>query len=102
MTLKLFKQAEPTALDDEIKSILDEMNRVSKTSEEYPKLMKALEQLHKLKAQERPERVSRDTLAVVAGNLAGILLIVSYEHVHVMTSKGLSFIKPMSTTIHQQ
>lgn len=94
--LKLRKQDQPTALDDEIKSILDVMNMMEKNSEEYPKMLTALERLHKLKAQERPERVSRDTMAVIAGNLAGIFVIVSYEHLHVITSKGMSFIKPMS------
>jgi hypothetical protein len=31
-------------------------------------------------------------LALVAGNLAGIMLIVSYERVNVLTSKALSFL----------
>lgn len=96
--LKPFKPEQPTALDDEIKSVLDEMSRKGPLSEEYPQLMKSLERLYELKTKNRRERVSRDTMFIVGGNLAGILLIAAYEQYHPMMSKGMSFIKPLINT----
>lgn len=96
--LQQFKKAERTAIDDEIKSVLDMMNREGPNSPEYPKLMTALERLNKLKTQERPERVSRDTLWMVGGNLVGIVLIVSYERMNVITSKAFAHIPMRSRT----
>ncbi len=79
-----------TPLDDQIDAILSAMDDAGVHSEEYPVLMSYLERLYKTKAETRQTPVSRDTLATVAGNLLGILLIVAYEQKHVMTSKGFS------------
>ncbi|MET0786968.1 MAG: hypothetical protein ABWY25_09695 [Paenisporosarcina sp.] len=51
-----------------------------------------LERLMKMKAEERRNRVSPDTMAIVGGNLLGILVIVAYEQKHVMVSRGLGLI----------
>jgi hypothetical protein len=61
-------------------------------TEEYSNTLSYLERLVKLKAEDKPERISRNTVAVVLGNLAGILLIVAYEQKHVMTSKAFGTI----------
>jgi len=37
-------------------------------------------------------RISPDTLAVVAGNLLGIMLILNHEKMNVITSKALAFV----------
>lgn len=36
--------------------------------------------------------ISRDTLALIGGNLAGIVMILSFEHANVLTSKALAHI----------
>jgi hypothetical protein len=81
---------EPTPVDDLIERILEKMMREPVGTDEYSKMLGQLEQLYKIKGQETRETVSRDTLALIAGNLMGILLIVIYEQKHVMRSKGLS------------
>lgn len=83
---------DPNELDTLIKSILDEMATLSPESDEYDKRLKQLERLYKLKTENRPERVSRDTLYLVGGNLLGVLLIVAYEQKNVVTSKALGWI----------
>ncbi len=85
-----FRNEKTTPVDDLIESILDEMRLVGVDSDEYPKLMAYLERLYEVKANERPNPVSRDTVALVAGNLMGILLIIAYEQKHIMSSKGFS------------
>ena len=89
----LFAKSEPSKLEAPIDRVLQEMQENGPDTEEYPAMLSYLERLTKLKNEPRSERVSRDTLAVVVGNLAGILIIVMYEQKHVMVSKALSFIK---------
>ena len=66
------------------------MNMYGPDTEEYPRLMDNLERLVRLK--EIKPRVSPDTMAIVVGNLFGILIIVAYEQKHVMVSKALGFL----------
>lgn len=87
---RFFVKETTSRLDAEIDAVVDELKKIGPNSEEYPKMITLLERLQALKDKERPERVSRDTLAIVLGNLAGVLAILSYEHVHVITSKALS------------
>lgn len=88
--LRQFFEEEKTPLDEQIEAVLAEMDARGVYSEEYPKLMQLLERLHQIKTNERRDPVSRDTIALIMGNLMGILLIVAYEQKHVMTSKGFS------------
>lgn len=77
-----------------INRVLDEMDEYGPTSPEYPKLVANLKELNTLKDnQKSSRRVSPDTLAQVLGTFAGIGLIVSYEHVHVVTSKAIGLLK---------
>ena len=93
--LRIFKKNEPQPVDDLIRDVLNKMNATEVDTEEYPKLMVLLERLYELKTKQRRAPVSSDTIALVAGNLMGILLIVAYEQKHVMTSKGFGhIIKP--------
>jgi hypothetical protein len=77
-------------LDEQIQAVLDEMQRIGVTHEDYPKMLGYLERLNEMKTRGSQSPVSRDTIALIAGNLAGILLIIVYEQKHVLTSKGFS------------
>lgn len=77
-----------TPIDKQIACVLKEMSTIGVTSEDYPKMMEYLERLHALRQKESRDPISRDTIALIAGNLMGILLIVAYEQKHVITSKG--------------
>ena len=90
---KLKTVAEKTKLESAIDDLLDQMSNFSGDDSEYAKMADQLEKLYKLKAIDKPDRVDANTLAVVAGNLAGIILIVGYERANVVTSKALSFIR---------
>lgn len=45
-----------------------------------------------LEAQEKKFKVKPDTLLIVAGNLVGILLILKFEKMDIITSKALGFV----------
>jgi len=82
----------PHYLDSLISRTTAELASIEPGTEEYSNTLSYLERLVKLKAEDKPERISRNTVAVVLGNLAGILLIVAYEQKHVMTSKAFGTI----------
>ena len=80
------------ALEEAITECLAEMKGCNADSEEYALLLTSLERLHELRAEKGHKHVSKDTLATVAGNLLGILIIVSYERGHVMVSKAKDYV----------
>jgi hypothetical protein len=86
------KPTDEPSLNNVIMRVLSEMETYGPDSEEYPTMLAYLERLSRVQTEDRPRRVSPDTMATVAGNLCGILVIVAYEQRHVMTSKGLSFV----------
>lgn len=92
-----FKDDIDRALDSQIQKVLDEMDIYGVSEPEYPTKLSYLERLHDIRSKARPEKVSRDTVAAVLGNLAGILLIVAYEQKHVLTSKAIGQIGRIKT-----
>lgn len=50
--------------------------------------LKDIEIEERKKELDRRFKVSHDTLAIVAGNLIGIAIVVGYERAHVLTSKA--------------
>jgi len=92
-----FRKNEPTLLDLTINRLLVEMESFGPETPEYESLVTRLERLNKVNAETRRPRVSPDTVAIVVGNLVGILLIVAYEQNHVMVSKAMSYIPTLKT-----
>jgi hypothetical protein len=90
--LRRFWKEEPSVLDEPIAKVLTEMNMYGPETEEFKTALEHVERLIKLKAEERPKRVSQDTIWIVAGNLLGILVIVAYEQKHAMVSKGMGLL----------
>lgn len=83
------------ALDATITELMNDMKTMDGDSDEYATCLNRLERLTKLKKPRFYEKLSPDTLLLVGSNILGILIIVSYEHGHVIGSKALShIIKP--------
>lgn len=89
-TLK--KTVVKTELDEVIDQIVASIKDDHPESEEFDKKTDQLVKLYKLKAETKPARVSPDTLAVIAANLTGIMMIVGHERANVVTSKALGFL----------
>jgi hypothetical protein len=79
-------------LNKEIDRVLTLMSHANPTSAEYADLTESLSKLYALKESSSKNRLSKDTMAVVAGNLLGIVMIVGHEKAHVVTSKALGFV----------
>jgi hypothetical protein len=84
--------AEKSGLEKAIDRVLEEMDNETVDSEPYAQMVDQLAKLHALKTVERQPRISPDTVATIIANLAGIVIIVGHERVHIVTSKALSFI----------
>ena len=93
----MFTQKDKTkpGLDKAIDELLKEMSALNGDSEEYAKMVTQLNTLYRLKEVDPPKTISPDTLAIVAGNLLGIVMIVGHERAHVITSKAIGFILKM-------
>jgi hypothetical protein len=89
--LNLFK-GKSSILQESIDRVLVDMERCNPGTDDYDTLLANLERLVRLQNEEKTNRVSPDTIAVVCANLLGILIIVGYEHGHVVASRGLAFI----------
>lgn len=83
---------EPTKLEKAIDDLLDDMDTVTGDSDEYTKMAENLVRLTKIVSEKTKIQISPDTVLAVAGNLAGILLILNYERVNVVATKALGFV----------
>jgi hypothetical protein len=90
--LKKFKKTEPTTLEIEITRLFDKLQAFQPETDQYDKVTEQIAKLYKLKEIDSKKRVSSDVMFGAASNLAGILLILNFEHAHVMTSKAISFV----------
>lgn len=85
-------KAEKTALDEQIEDLHAQLQTEVPGTDEFDHRLAALEKLYKIKSAQPDNRVTADTKAVIAGNLAGILLILNFERVNVVTTKALGFV----------
>lgn len=82
-----------TELEKALDRALTQLDSVQVDTKEYGEILDRVVKLHKMKEEEKPSTVSKDTQAKIAANLLGILMIIGYEHAHVMTSKALPFVE---------
>jgi hypothetical protein len=83
---------EKPPLEVAINDVLAQMLPLEADSDTFAKMNEQLEKLCTMKALDKGDRASVDAILAVVGNLAGILMILSYERVHIVTSKALSFV----------
>ena len=88
----MFRKNVDQDLEATIKTAYANLSSYSAHSPESAAIADQLTKLYALKESNSKRRISPDTLAIVAGNLAGILLIVGHEQAHVVTSKALNFV----------
>jgi hypothetical protein len=87
----MFKKSQKAiALDAAIANVLSWMENADPTTPEYAQTISKLEKLYALRGSKKS--VSPDTLAIVLGNLAGIIMILNHERAHVVVSKALGFV----------
>ena len=81
-----------TGIDKEIESLLDQMKNMMPDSEEYTKTVKNLEVLVKMTSYKKSNSISPDAALAAAVNIAGIIMILNFEKLGIVTSKAISFV----------
>ena len=89
----MFKKDNPnTGIQLVIDAATAELLKHNPQSEEYQKIVEQLEKLSKIATSNRSDKVSKDGLIAVAGNLLGIGIIVGHERFAVITTKAIGFV----------
>lgn len=83
------RKTEKSQLEETIELLNADLENLSVSDEDRSAIIDQVIALHKLTPS---KRVSPDAMATIAGNLVGILMILSHERAHVITSKALSFV----------
>ena len=89
------KQTSEKSLNSEIQRVLNLMNQEDPESEIYNDQLDRLSKLHALKVAETKNRVSRDTIVIVAANLVGILLVLQHERTTVIPKTAMTFVQKL-------
>lgn len=85
-------------IDKEIERVLKVMSRMKPFTTEYKEASKNLKELYESKrinsdqGTKSDRTPSTDTIIIAVTNILGIVLILSYEHVHVITSRAINFV----------
>jgi hypothetical protein len=91
----LTKKDKHMGLEREIDKVISDLSTLKKDSDEYDATLSILERLAtldgKIKKSDK-EKLSRDTIALVVGNLLGIVLILNYEKTDIIRTKALGFV----------
>lgn len=90
--MNLSELRKPSIVDEAIGKVLTEMRTYDADTEEYKVAIDHLERLMKMRTEERRNRISPDTILIVAGNILCVLVVVGFERGHVMTSKAMGFV----------
>lgn len=84
-------KTEPS-LEQAINRLLTKLETMDPTTDDYSKTADQLEKLYKMRTHKKANTLSMDSLVAAGASIAGIVLILSYEHAHVVTSKALGFV----------
>lgn len=95
------KEHKDTDLETAITRLISQMQSHDGETDEYSAMagnLKTLMEARQIEsAVDDRNEISVETIATVAANLVGILMILHYERANIVTSKALSFvIKPKS------
>lgn len=96
MFLKKKSDPEPTPLDDAIEDVFSALKGLDEETEDYSNAVDQLVKLMKLKKDVEPTwQVSPDVLITTLANIAGILLVLQHERLHVIASKAFGLIRKL-------
>jgi hypothetical protein len=83
--------------DEPIQAVLADMRKHGPDHEDYPAMLDNLAKLNKMKAEEKQAKASRkvswDTIAMIAGNVVVVTLVIVYEQRHVWTTKSMGLLR---------
>lgn len=76
----------------EIEHVLDHLSKSEPGSIEYTAAAANLQVLCDARSFKTSTSISMDTVMVVVGNLLGILAVINYENIHVISTKSINLL----------
>lgn len=86
------KNTEPKLIELARDELIEKMRQTAPDSEQYTTMVKNLEVLEKAKSHEKDKSISPDVALTVGGNLLGILAVLNFERLGVVTSKAIGLV----------
>lgn len=99
MLERIFRRERVKYLDEQIVAVLSKMETTEPSSEEYQTLITHLERLTKLRHGNTPERLSRNTMLIVGGNLLLGFGIYFFEQRHILPKVFPQPLRPKSNDL---
>jgi len=93
--MSLFKKKnveEAPNVNELIQLLQAEIKVIDVTDDRYPKLIEQLDKLYKIRAHEAPEKWNKNTFVSAGANILGIVLILGYEQINVVSSKAFGLL----------
>lgn len=88
---KITKQQDKrTELEKEVDKAVSDLVKSAEKADDVEKAVRVACEWEK--SRNKKPRISPDTIAMIAANLVGIVLILGYEKADVITSKALGFV----------
>jgi hypothetical protein len=86
------KEVKKLVIDDEVIHVLTAMSKMTVGSEEYLHATDNLTALYAITTAKSKPSFSMDTVIVAVTNILGIVVILEYEQLRVISSKAISFV----------
>lgn len=92
------KKVEENPFDSQLRAAMLDLQQYDTDSDDYKRQLDIVDRLIKIRQGEQPDKISRNTMAIIGANLAGIVIVVVAERVHVLSQKGFSSIMKLPKT----
>lgn len=80
------------ALDKEIERLTIQLGDMSPLSDDYSKILKLITELTEARSKKNERAVSTDVLLTIGANVIGMLLVLNYEKLNVISTKALTMV----------
>lgn len=79
-------------MDEEIARLTAKLSTMQPLSEDYSKTVDLITKLTKARAEKNERAISMDTILTVGANILGMLLVLNYERLNVITSRAITMV----------
>lgn len=83
---------ETKSIDLATEELIEKLRSLDPTTEQYSAAVKNFEVLEKAKSHKKDMSISPDVALTVGGNLVGILAVLNFERLGVVTSKAIGMV----------
>jgi len=84
--------------DSQLRAAMLDMQQYETDSDEYQRQLDIVDRLIKIRQGDQPDKISRNTMAIIAANLAGLVFVCTFDRVHVLSQKGFQSIMKLPKT----